>query len=202
MSRHLYLFFLLLLIGCAQTGVREKEDARAGFGRVMQEKTAQCKHQIETAAIPSTRSKIFWAAGLSQPSAAQLANTNYIQSNEKSELIVLNRLVVFCQTNYQKAIDNFFNPDYSKQFQNHLQWKLENLDHLGSGTITFGEYNRKEIELVQKLTSDLQFLDQRYRDIPPQPEVTMPSVSIKRFTNVLFPAFMLELLLMLPTLIL
>lgn len=58
-------------------------------------------------------------------------------------------------------------------FQDHLRSKQNNLDELADGTINYGEYNRKEMELGQQLAGDLQFLDEKYR-----PEVRRQPTSI------------------------
>ena len=206
MLKNALCLFLLscFLLGCSSLTVFQKEERPRpnGFKQILQAKTEQCRRKIATAEIPQTRSKIFWAAGLQSPTHAQLINQQSIREDEKPEIKQLELLIDYCHNNYQQTITAYFSVDYRMQFEKHLQWKQENLRNLGNGSISFGDYNRNEVELLNKLTMDLQFLDQKYRistQLHAQPSSPSGMKSLRTF---FFYQMLLDLLTVLPLLVL
>ncbi len=194
-------------MGCARDIARQQGSQKTAFEQALEENTLQCRKSIAMSKLSNTRSKIFWVSGLSEPTVAMQSDEHFIQEKEKPEIEKLHQLVEFCQNMYSKTITSFISDEYGERFKNHLHSKQSNLDDLNNGTISYGTYNRKEIELSQQLMKDLQFLDEKYH---PQVRRQSTSNSVPSFPprepnwrSTSFRQFLfLELLLTLPRLVL
>lgn len=194
-------------MGCAHDIARQQDSQKTAFKQALEENTLQCRKSIEISKLSNTRSKIFWASGLSEPTVAMQSDENFIQEKEKPEIEKLHQLVEFCQNMYSKTITSFISAEYGERFKNHLHSKQSNLNDLNNGMISYGTYNRKEVELSQQLMKDLQFLDEKYH---PQVRRQSTSTSVPSFppraSNWRSASYMqflfLELLLSLPRLVL
>lgn len=195
-------------MGCAHDIARQQDSQKTAFKQALEENTLQCRKSIEISKLSNTRSKIFWASGLSGPTVAMQSDERFILEKEKPEIEKLHQLVEFCQTMYSKTITSFISAEYGERFKNHLHSKQSNLNDLNKGMISYGMYNRKEVELGEQLIKDLQFLDEKYH---PQVRQQSTSASIPSFPQrafdlrksaIFMQLLFVELLLSLPMLIL
>lgn len=199
---------LFFLMGCAHNIAQQQDSQKTAFKQALEENTLQCRKSIEMSKLSNTQSKIFWASGLSEPTIAMQSDENFVQEKERPEIEKLHQIVAFCQNMYSKTITSFISTEHGERFKDHLHSKQSNLDDLNNGMISYGTYNRKEVELSQQLMKDLQFLDEKYHpqvrrqstsasipSFPPKPFSLWKSAS---FLQLLFG----ELLISLPKLIL
>ncbi len=196
------------LIGCAHDIALRQDSQKTAFKQALEENTLQCRKSIEMSKLSNTRSKIFWVAGLSEPTVAMQSDENFIQEKDKPEIEKLHQIVEFCQNMYSKTITSFIGDEFGERFTNHLHSKQNNLNDLNNGLISYGTYNRKEIELSQQLMKDLQFLDEKYH---PQVRRQSTSISDPSFSEAasnwkgvdsIMKFLLLDLLLSLPKLVL
>lgn len=195
-------------MGCAHDIARQQDSQKTAFKQALEENTLQCRKSIKISKLSNTRSKIFWASGLSEPTIAMQSDESFIQEKEKLEIEKLHQIVEFCQNMYSRTITSFISAKYGERFKNHLHSKQSNLNDLNNGMISYGTYNRKEVELGQQLMKDLQFLDEKYH---PQVRRQSTSTSIPSFSPrafdlrrsaIFMQLLFVELLLSLPMLIL
>ncbi|SDU09571.1 hypothetical protein SAMN05216406_12346 [Nitrosomonas ureae] len=198
-----------LLVGCVHSIFHSnpKDGEKSAFIRALEEDTSQCRQSIEKTTLPNTRDKIFWISGLSEPTLAMQTDTSYIQEKEKSEIAKLYQLVDFCQSIYRRTVTSFINDEYGEYFKNHLLSKHKNLNDLNGGMITYGAYNRTEVELSKQLITDLRLLNEKYpaqaRQPPTQYNLTYQNpFTTQRVTSRFMQFLFLDLILYLPILIL
>lgn len=194
-------------MGCAHNITQQQDSQETAFKQALEENTLQCRKSIEMSKLSNTRSKIFWASGLSEPTAAMQSDENFVQEKEKSEIEKLHQIVEFCQNMYSKTIASFISTEHGERFKDHLNSKQNNLNDLNNGMISYGTYNRKEVELSQQLMKDLEFLDEKYNPqvrrqstSAPIPSFPPKPYSLRRSAG--FMQLFVELLLSLPKLIL
>lgn len=198
-----------LLVGCVHSifHPNPKDAEKSAFIRALEEDTSQCRQSIDKTTLPNIRDKIFWTSGLSEPTLAMQTDTSYIQEKEKSEIAKLYQLVDFCQSIYRRTVTSFINDEYGEYFKNHLLSKHQNLNDLNGGMITYGAYNRKEVELSKQLISDLRLLNEKYpaqvRQQSAPYNLTYPNpFTTQRVTSRLMQFLFLDFILYLPLLIL
>lgn len=203
------ILIFLCLMGCAHDPSQQQQAQKTAFHQALEENTLQCKKSIEKSNLSNIRSKIFWIAGLNKPTEEMQSNENFVQDEEKAEIEKLNQLVEFCQNMYSRTITSFINAEYGERFKDHLHSKLSNLNELNDGKINYGRYNRDEFELGQRLTRELQFLDEKYRpqmrrqsSLTPVPSFPSGKSSLARDSANVMQILFLELLFSLPKLIL
>ena len=198
----------IFLMGCTHNIAQQQDSQKTAFKQALEENTLQCRKSIEMSKLSNTRSKIFWASRLSEPTTAMQSDENFVQEKEKSEIEKLHQLVECCQNMYSKTITSFISTEHGERFKDHLNSKQSNLNDLNNGMISYGTYNRKEVELRQQLMKDLQFLDEKYHPQVRRQSASapIPSFPLKPFSlgksAFLMQLLFVELLSSLPMLIL
>ena len=153
---------VITLSGCAHLNYQQ-----ARIDKKMEEAGQQCNDKAKAmeSHFPQIKNKIVIPSIQPELSLDMLSNEEYATDSEKSEISKVYELHEYCLTAMKNVGVSELSAEYGDVFAEQIALSRENASNLYARKITFGEYNKRSVEIKTLSFKQLGALDSKYREI-------------------------------------